>query len=248
VAVYQPDAGFVLSERAIAGHAAMALEDGAEVHGHEPVLAWEPAGNGVLVRTQRGTYRARRLVISAGAWVRTLVPALADIAIPERQVLRWSQPVRPGDYAVGAFPVFLLDAPEGQLYGFPVYGIPGVKVGLYHHRGEEVDPDAWRRGEVDAVDEAMLREPVSKYLPGADGPTLGLKTCLFTNTPDEHFVIDALPAAPQVIVASPCSGHGFKFASVIGEILADLALEGGSAFDLSMFRMDRFVGGSPTPA
>jgi sarcosine oxidase len=243
VAVHQPDAGFVLSERAIAGYTACALEDGAEVHGHEPVTGWQPEGDGVVVRTSRDTYRARRLVISAGAWAGKLVPALADLAIPERQVLRWSQPRRPEHYRVGRFPVFLLEAPEGQLYGFPIYGIPGVKVGLYHHRGEIVDPDTWPRGVVDSVDEALLRGPVQRYLKDADGPTLSLKTCMFTNTPDEHFIIDAVPGAPQVLVASPCSGHGFKFASVMGEILADLALEGGSRFDLSMFRMARFDGG-----
>ncbi|CAN5807690.1 N-methyl-L-tryptophan oxidase [soil metagenome] len=245
VAVAQPDAGFVMSERAIAGYAAIALAAGAELHGHEPLIEWRPEGDGVVVRTERGEYRARRLVISAGAWVGGLVPALRGVAVPERQVLLWCQPRRPERYAVGAFPVFNMDVAEGRYYGFPVHGIPGFKIGRYHHRGEVVDPDTWERGAVTAADEAVLRECTGRYFPDADGPTLSLKACLFTNTPDEHFIIDRLPGVPQVIVASPCSGHGFKFASAIGSVLADLALEGGSDLDLGMFRIDRF--GPPRP-
>ena len=240
VAVHQPDAGFVMSERAIAGFAATALEAGAELHGHEAVLDWRPEGEGVVVRTAAGTYRARRLIISVGAWVADLVPALRGLAVPERQVLLWCQPRRPERYAVGAFPVFILEVPEGRYYGFPVHGIPGFKIGRYHHRGEVVDPDAWERGAVSPADEAMLRACTSRYFPHADGPTLSLKTCLFTNTPDEHFVIDRYPGLPQVVVASPCSGHGFKFASAIGVVAADLALDGGTELDLTMFRIDRF--------
>jgi sarcosine oxidase len=245
VAVYQADAGFVLSERAIAGHAFLALEQGAELHGHEPVTAWDVDDGLVRVRTARADYRARRLVISAGAWVGRLAPFLDRVIVPERQVLRWCQPLRPERYAVGSFPVFILEAPEGRrFYGFPPYGIPGLKLGLYHHRGEVVDPDTMDRHRIDPEDERLLREAVTRYLPDADGPTLTMRTCLFTNTPDEHFIIDSVPGLPQVIVASPCSGHGFKFASVIGEVVADLALDGGSPFDLTMFRIDRFGGGS----
>jgi sarcosine oxidase len=245
-AVFQPDAGFVLSERAIAAHARLALADGAELHGHERVLDWEPDGDGVRVRTEQATYRARRLVISAGAWVSRLVPSLEGLAVPERQVLMWSSLLRPEHYAVGAFPVFILDVPEGRFYGFPEYGIPGFKLGLYHHRSEVVDPDAWDRRRVEHDDEVVLRAATQRYFPGADGPTLTLKTCLFTNTPDEHFIIDRLPEAPQVIVVSPCSGHGFKFASVVGEIAADLALDGGTLHDIEMFAIDRFEKGAPS--
>ena len=246
-AVYQPDAGFVLSERAICAHARLALEDGADLRGHETVQSWAPEGDGVVVRTDRDVYRSRRLVVSAGAWAGRLLPALDSVAIPERQVLMWSRTLRPERFAVGAFPVFILDVPEGRFYGFPEYGIPGFKQGLYHHRGEVVDPEAWHqmRGRFDAEDEALLRACTSRYFPDADGPTLTLKTCLFTNTPDEHFIIDRLPEAPQVVVVSPCSGHGFKFAPVVGEIAADLALEGETSHDIGMFRIDRFGGGQP---
>jgi sarcosine oxidase len=243
-AVYQPDAGFVLSERAIAAQAMLALADGAELRGHEAILHWSADGDSVTVATERATYRARRLVVSAGAWVGRLIPSLAPLAVPERQVLMWSRILRREHFAVGAFPIFLLDAPEGRFYGFPEYGIPGFKIGRYHHREEVVDPSTWDRRRIEPEDEAVLRAATSRYFPGADGPALTLTTCLFTNTPDEHFIIDRLPEAPSVIVVSPCSGHGFKFATVVGEIAADLALEGGTDHDIDMFRIDRFAEGA----
>jgi sarcosine oxidase len=239
-AVYQPQGGFVMSERAIAGYARLALEGGADLRGHEPLTEWHPEGDGVVVRTPKGEYRARRLVITAGAWAGSLVPELSRIALPERQVLMWSRMLRPERFAVGAFPVFNLEVPEGRYYGFPEYGIPGFKLGLFHHRSEIIDPDAWDRSVLDPEDEAVLRAATSRYFPDADGPALTLKTCMFTNTPDEHFIIDTHPDLPQVVVVSPCSGHGFKFASAIGVVVADLALDGGTEEDIEMFRMDRF--------
>jgi sarcosine oxidase len=243
-AVYQPDGGFVLSERAITGYAQLALADGAELHGHEAVTDWHLDGDGVVVRTTRGEYRARRLVLSAGAWMSKLVPSLEGVAVPERQVLMWSSTLRPEQYAVGNFPVTILDVPEGHFYAFPEYGIPGFKLGLFHHREEIVDPDRWDRSVIEAEDEAVLRAGTRHYFPGADGPALTLKSCMFTNTPDEHFIIDTMPDAPQVVVVSPCSGHGFKFVSVVGEIAADLALDGATSHDIRMFSIDRFSGGA----
>ena len=152
----------------------------------------------------------------------------------------WSRTLHPEHFAVGAFPVFILEGPEGLFYDFPEYGIPGFKLGLYHHQGQAVDPDTLDRGLIEPQDEAVLRAGTSRYFPGADGPVLTLKACLFTNTPDEHFIIDRLPESPQVVVVSPCSGHGLKFASVVGEIAADLALDGQTGHDIGMFRIDRF--------
>ena len=190
---------------------------------------------------QRAEYRARRLVLSAGAWMSRLAAPLRTLAVPERQVLLWTQPLRPEWFRVGAFPVFILDDDGTEWYGFPSYGIPGVKFGRYHHRGEVIDPDRLDRDAMDAEDERLLRDGLARYFPAANGPLLSWKTCIFTNTPDEHFIIDRYPGLPQVILASPCSGHGFKFASVIGEVLADLAMDRDPAFDLSMFRLDRFA-------
>ena len=246
VAVFQPDGGFVLSERAIAGHARLALEAGAEIHGHEPVVAWEAEAGGVVVRTAVAEYRTRKLVVSAGAWVGKLIGSLAPVAVPERQVLLWAGTREPALFTPRALPVFILEVEEGLFYGFPEYGIPGLKIGRMHHRRQVVDPDDWDRSLIEPEDEPVLRAALSRYLPQADGPALSLKTCMFTNTPDEHFIVDTLPGSPDVTVVSPCSGHGFKFASVMGEIAADLALEGGTDHDIEMFRIEQFTNEVPS--
>lgn len=237
-AVWQPDGGFVASERAILAHAALAIHAGAEIHARETVLGIEPMGGRVGVVTDRGRYEAGRVVVSAGAWIADLIPGLKGKAVAERQVLGWFQPRRPELFLPNVFPVSNLLTELGHLYLFPSWAVPGVKIGLYHHLREHGHADTLSR-EPTAADETVLREAIRTYFPEADGPTLHLATCMFTNTPDEHFVIDALPEHPEVIVASPCSGHGFKFASVIGEILADLAIGCASAHDLSLFRYTR---------
>ena len=236
----QPDGGFVLPERSVVVHVEMAQALGAEIRAREPITEWGPvAGGGVWVETPRGRYEAGRLVLSPGAWIGELAPVLGAIAVPERQVLAWFQPRYPDRFTPDAFPVANLDLDEGRYYLLPVWGVPGVKVGLYHHRRETGHPDVLSRT-VNAVDESELRRCVARYFPDADGPLMAMQACLFTNTPDEHFIIDALPGAEEVLVVSACSGHGFKFVPVVGEIIADLVTTGRSRFDLSMFRLDRF--------
>ena len=242
LALFQPDGGFLLSERCIVAHVVAAQAAGAEIRARERVLDWEAVGDGVRVVTDRGSYQAARLVVCAGAWIGALVPELAALARPERQVLAWFQPTRTDQFVPARFPVFNLTVPEGRYYGFPVFGVPGFKVGRYHHRGEQVDPDATNR-EPEPADEDLLHAFTARYFPEAAGPTMALKTCLFTNTPDEHFVLDHHPIHPQVILASPCSGHGFKFCSVIGEILADLAERGETGHDVALFRLRRIAEG-----
>jgi sarcosine oxidase len=128
---------------------------------------------------------------------------------------------------------------EGRYYGLPVYQVPGFKFGRYHHRGESGPADALRR-EVDEEDERLLRVFGEKYFPDGSGPTMALRSCLFTNTPDEHFIVDTLKKHPQVVIASPCSGHGYKFCSVMGEILADLASgDGTTRHDIGFLRLTR---------
>jgi len=168
-------------------------------------------------------------------------PLLAPCAVPERQVLVWMQPKRPELFTPQRFPVFNLTVEEGRWYGFPVFGVPGFKYGRWHHLEEHIDPDLMDR-EAHPRDEKLLRELAERYFPDAAGPTLSLKACIFTNTPDEHFILDRHPDHPQVVLASPCSGHGFKFCSVIGEILADLAQHGSSKHDLALFKLARFQG------
>jgi sarcosine oxidase len=239
MAIFQPDGGFLLPEACISAHVMLAQLHGAEVHAREAVLDWEPRGDGVLVRTDKRQYEAERLIVSAGPWISHFVPALRGKAIPERQVLAWLQPLHPEWFTPDRFPVFNLAVHDGRYYGFPVFGIPGFKFGRYHHLGEQFDPDNPSR-ECNVADERVLRKFAEQYFPEGAGPTLSLHMCLFTNTPDEHFVLDVLPDVPQVVVASPCSGHGFKFASVVGEILADLATNGHTQHEISLLRLSRF--------
>lgn len=240
-AVHQPDGGFVASERAIIAAAGLAMDAGATIRGREAVLGFEPlpGGDGVRVRTDRGFYEAGRLVLSTGAWIGEHVAGLKPISIPERQTLGWFRPKRPEHFRLGAFPVSNLKSDVGHFYQFPVWNVPGFKIGLYHHLGEKGPADELSR-EPNAADEAALRKGLAAFFPDADGDVLALRTCLFTNTPDEHFIIDRLPSAPAIIVASPCSGHGFKFSSAIGEILADMAMDRSPSFDLSPFSIARF--------
>lgn len=239
MAVLQPQGGFLVPELCVSYHVILAQSFGADVRARARVVAWEPTSSGVAVTTENGVYEAEKLVVSAGAWMGALVPALRALAVPERQVLAWMQPLRPDLFVPERFPVFNLTVDEGRYYGFPVYGIPGFKLGRYHHRKEAVDPDTMDR-ECHADDERLLRSFTERYFPDAAGPTTAMHVCMFTNTPDEHFILDLLPDHPQVVVASPCSGHGFKFASVVGEILADLSISGATTHDISLHRLSRF--------
>jgi sarcosine oxidase len=134
--------------------------------------------------------------------------------------------------------VFYLHGDDGSFYGFPIVDDLGFKIGRYHHLHQVVDPDAVDRA-CHPEDEIVLRQAIQRYFPDADGPTVSLKTCLFTNTADEHFIIDALPGDPGIYVAAGFSGHGYKFCSVVGEILAELALDGSTRHDVSLFALDR---------
>lgn len=240
MAVYQPDAGFLLPEGCIQAHVALARENGAAIHTRERVLDWDASGGWVKVRTENGAYEAEQLVIAAGAWTGKLVGPLAELAKPERQVLAWFQPGRPELFEPERFPVFNLELESGRYYGFPIFGVPGFKVGKYHHRREPIDPDDPRR-DCNQDDEELLRSFVRQCFPGGDGAALALCACIFTNTPDEHFILDRHPEFQRVLIASACSGHGFKFASVIGEILADLVERGATRHDISMHRLARFA-------
>jgi sarcosine oxidase len=240
-AVFQPQGGLVASERAIVTHVRLAQPHGADIRARERVLDWtaDPGGEGVTVVTDKGRYRAARLVLTAGAWAGELARPLARLAVPERQVLAWLQPQRPEWFGPDRFPVFNLQVEEGRYYGLPVYEVPGFKFGRYHHQNETGAADTLLR-EPDAADEALLRGFADRYFPDGSGATMALRACMFTNTPDEHFILDRHPDHPQVVLASPCSGHGYKFCSVIGEILADLATgDGGTRHQIGFLGLGR---------
>jgi sarcosine oxidase len=238
VGVWEPRAGVLFPEQCIAAMLESARRGGAEVHGNDPVLRWKPDGAGIMVETASDRYRADRLILTAGAWIARLVPELSLPLTIERLVLFWFQPV--GDasaFAPERCPITIWEHEAGRFfYAFPFLE-HGVKAAI-HHEGEITDIDALRR-EVGGEEPRALHDLLRRYMPGAAGLLLSSATCMYTNTPDGHFVVDAHPEHPQVTIVSACSGHGFKFASAMGEIVSDLAIEGRTRFDLGMFGLAR---------
>lgn len=244
LAVYQPQGGLLAPERCIAAYARLASGLGAEIHTGERVLGWDIGPDErVNLRTDAGEYVAEKLVICGGAWASKLAPQLAGIAAPERQALIWLQPKRPEWFQLDSFPVWNGQVEEGRYYGLPEFNpsgnTPGMKLGRYHHLDETCDPDEVDRA-VNARDEAILRAFAERYFPDGAGATADMVVCMFTNTPDEHFLLDTLPGLPQVSLAAGFSGHGFKMASVIGEIMAELTQTGETRHDIELHRLSRF--------
>jgi len=238
VGVLQSDGGFLEAEPSVQAMQALAQKHGAEIRLGAPVRAIEPLNDKASVVTDDATIDAGAVIVAAGPWMASLLP---DAGLPlrvTRQVMAWFAPHASGDFAAGRFPVFLIESAHGIHYGFPPFGA-GLKVAKHHHRDQTVDPDSYDRT-VSAEDEALVRAAVADHLPGANGPLVAAKTCLYTVAPDGDFIIDRLPGAPSILVASPCSGHGFKFAPAIGEILADLATGRSTRHDIVRFRISRF--------
>ena len=224
VGVFQPDGGFIAVEPAIAAMLAQAQTAGAEIRTSTAVLAVEQHGDGVLVRTNQGDIEARSAIVAAGPWIKHLLPNLSEPLRVTRQVMAWFQPLDPAPFADGRFPVFLLESVHGVHYGFPPFDQGAIKVAKHHHSDEAVDPDNRYDRAVSTDETLVIRRGARRPHPGGQRPaSRAAQTCLYTVTPDRDFLIDGVPGAPNIIVASPCSGHGFKFAPVIGEILADLA-------------------------
>jgi sarcosine oxidase len=239
-AVYQPDGGFVLPERCIVAHVAGAVARGAVLRARERVLEWTAIEGGVRIRTDRGVVEADRLVVTAGAWSQDVARLPNGLVGAVRQALAWFQPTAPELFTPERLPVFNLMLDGEHFYGFPAFGIPGFKLGRYDHFGQGGDPDTVSR-EPTRHDEAPLREFAARYFPDGAGPTLALKTCLFEPTPDEHFLIDSHPETAAAVVGAGFSGHGFKFCSVVGEILADLAVDSRTRHDIELFGLGRLL-------
>lgn len=238
VGVVQPDGGFLEPEKAIHAQLALAKAAGAQIRTGEKVLAIEPHDGGVRVTTQNGTIEAGAAIVAAGAWASSLLPKGALPLHVTRQALIWVKPDEPALFAPDRFPVFMIESAGGIHYGFPMHD-GAVKVALHHHEREAVDPETYDQT-VSSRDEAMIRSGIGAFIPAANGARVAARTCLYTMTPDEDFVIGPLPGSPGIIVASPCSGHGFKFAPAIGEILADLATGGETPHDIGRFSPARF--------
>ena len=239
VGVFEERSGFVRPERTVLEHWRRAHAAGAALRPGR-ALAWEADGDGVRVRTAGGTIEGDRLVVSPGAWAPSL---LADLGLPlvvSRQAVFWFRPTEPAAYALGTHPVFVWERPGLSPYGFPCIDEDGgVKIGV-HHRGPETDPDDVVR-EVSARDAAELADLVRPLLPSLPGTFLRGITCLYTTTPDHDFVIGPHPEHENVAIACGFSGHGFKFVPVVGEILADLALDGSTRHPIGLFDPTRFA-------
>jgi len=239
VAVLEPRAGILRPEAAVDAALQLAAAAGAELRFDEPVLGWEPDGDGVAVRLDGETLRADRLVIAAGPWVSQLVPRLAASVELTRQPVLWVAPAarRESLLRPESFPIFLWEwRPGWMLYGFPDEG-EGVKVAQHQH-GEATTIDEVDRSVRDD-DVALVRDLVARLVPAANGELRDASICIYTNTPDELFVVDSLPDAPQAVVVSACSGHGFKFVPALGEAVAALVLGEQPAADLSPFALAR---------
>ncbi len=244
VGVLEARAGALRADRANTGHLAVAERGGAQLRYGARVVDWRPAAaGGFEVETADGVVvGGEHLVLTTGPWIGESV---ADLRLPlavEREVPLWFRlTVDPASVGADRLPVWVLGDGPTMFYGIPNDPELGLKVSI-HHWGTFVEPEAVDRtvgdGDVERV-RAFLR----RRMPLADGPLVHGEVCLYTNAPDDTFVIDRHPSAPGVAFASACSGHGFKFAPVIGEILADLALDGATAWPLEPFRADRFVAG-----
>jgi sarcosine oxidase len=238
--VVRDDGGILLAEAAMR---ALRAPVGDRIAVHAASL--EPSPAGIRVVTDDDVALAGQVVVAAGPWIGALVPALAPLLSLTRQVVGWLEPAEPEAVRYGAFPIFLLDAPQGVIYGFPDFEGRGVKVAAHDH-GRIVGPDDWGPPPTDA-ELAPARAGLETFIPGAAGPILERDVCLYTNTvaadrrPDggEEFIIDRLPSDPRIVVVSACSGHGAKFATAVGDIVADLVLIPGYQSDPA-FRLDRF--------
>jgi sarcosine oxidase len=244
IGVYEPGAGFLDPEGSIRAFLGEAARRGAELRFNAPVLRWEalPSRDAVRVVTPGGAYEAARLVITPGAWAAGAVARLKLPLAVGRVVMFWFDPIGgTGPFLPDRFPIYVCIPNGGErVYGFPAHHGPrgGAKV-AFSLVMTPCTPDGIDR-EVHAPEIKQMRDTLARCVPALAGTCLRAKTCLYTNMPDLNFVIGPHPAAPQCFVACGFSGHGFKFASVVGEILADLAISGETGHDIDLFAPTRF--------
>ncbi len=245
IGLYQADAGILPASQCVRVMIHRALHYGAVVIEHSPVRSIRLDDHGADVQTDQAAYRCRKLIISAGPWAGPLLASLGislPLAVTLEQYAFFHAQTRE-KFQPDRLPVFIhYGSPAGpqrfDYYGLPIFGHTGVKVGE-HHAGPVVTADT-RTFEVDAQRLQRLSEYARATLPATNGEVLQAATCLYTNTPDQHFIIDRLPAYPHVVLAAGFSGHGFKFAILVGRILADLATRGNTPYPIDLFSLKRF--------
>jgi sarcosine oxidase len=242
VARFEPDAGFLLCEHAVRAQIEVALAHGATLAAGEQVVSWKAQPGGVEVVTDAGRYRAAKLVLTAGSWSGRLLATLGVQLQVTRQPLFWLQPHDPAPFALGRAPCWAVqrDDRPGLYYGFP--SLPGhlcpqLGAKLAHHdRGQPADPDQARRPVTREERDTLLAD-VAPFVPGLRGTPTGSRVCLYTWSADGHFILDVHPDHPNVVFGCGFSGHGFKFAPVIGEALADLVSAGASPLPIEFLRL-----------
>ncbi|MCU0512720.1 MAG: N-methyl-L-tryptophan oxidase [Anaerolineae bacterium] len=240
--IFEPESGILTAARCVAAHLRLAQQHGAVIRPNSPVTAIQPQADSVTVHTADAVYSAARLILAGGAWTNDLLARLRLPALPLRPMrvqLAYFQPPDITPFSVGRFPTFIAWVPGIPAYGMPSIFDSGVKVAF--HGGET-------RGHVSEIDYtpdehtiAEIRAFCRGFLPGADTALKQTRICLYTMTPDEDFILDQHPEYPHILYTSPCSGHGFKFSTLIGSILCDLALTGSTPHDISLFRAARFT-------
>jgi sarcosine oxidase len=237
IALYEDAAGVLFSERCVATHLSLAAQHGATLRHGEPVERIDAHADGIALHTAHGSYTAGKVVVTAGAWVNKLLPDIPVAA--ERIPLFWFQPrANPEQFDLGKFPIVIWSAGElGDFYLTPHIEIPGVKVGK--HRFDLVCDPATVDRTTSSADERELRAFVERCIPSLAGPVSQSRVCLYENSPDLHFLVDRHPTLPNVVVAAGFSGHGFKFASVIGDLLADLATTGTTSPEADFLKFER---------
>jgi sarcosine oxidase len=244
LALYEETSGVLVPEACVEAHLDLARQHGAVLHYNEPVTGWQATTHhtGVVVTTEDAGYYADRLVIAPGAWA---TEVLEDLELPievERQVMYWLEPAGGVEaFKSDYFPIYIWEDPDGtQFYGFPVTepGARSVKT-AFHTNGTPTTADEIDR-EVHPHEIERLRQHVRSHIPTLDGPCVEAVTCMYVNTPDQHFVIAPHPEHPQVSIAAGLCGHGFKFAPVVGEILADLVTTGKTEHPIGLFDPARF--------
>ena len=242
-ALFEPGAGFARPERAVRAASELAVRVGASVREGVRVRGWHETGGCVRVQTDAGDFEAGSLVLTAGAWTAGIATALGVPMVPLRVPIAWLQPRDEAACRMPSMPVWYIDRPgRSGLYGVPMapdQGAPhGVKVAM-HGDGRPVDPDAAREAASPAELEA-IRAATDGFLPCAAGGVVAGSTCLYTMSPDAHFVVDRLPGRQRVFVACGFSGHGFKFMPVMGRALADLAIDGRTDLPIGFLATGRF--------
>lgn len=238
---FSAPAGFLDVEPALHAFGASARRNGVEIRENEAVRGWDSTANGVVVQTDQGRYTGDRLIITAGPWAWKVLAKVGVAFHVLRKPLYWMEPTNPEQFSPDRFPVFAADKPGLGMYGFPIFGQPGLKY-ANHAGGDVTDPDSVDR--TTSAEEDAFMVDAGRWLFGESaltGKVLKSAVCMYAMTPDGNFIIDRLPDVPNVTIGAGFSGHGFKFASAVGEHLVDLAYN-SDARPYGILAIDRFAG------